>query len=65
MAITPKLIDKNRIRSDIVSLSDSTIWRLTKRDSDPFPPGFMIGGKRFWETKEVIDWLARQKMKAA
>ena len=40
--------------------SKPTVHRAMKREVDPFPPGQMIGGKRFWVVQVVLDWLARQ-----
>ncbi len=40
--------------------SKPTVHRAMKRETDPFPPGKIIGGKRFWLLADVLAWLARQ-----
>ena len=40
--------------------SKPTVHRAMKRDEDPFPPGKIIGGKRYWLLADVLAWLARQ-----
>lgn len=44
----------------IYPASASKRYREMKRAVDPFPPGKMIGGKRYWLVEQVLDWLARQ-----
>ena len=40
--------------------SPSTVARQMARAEDPFPPGAIIGGKRYWWKDDVLDWLVRQ-----
>ena len=44
----------------IFPISYSTLFRLMKREVDPFPRGKLIGGKRFWEHGLSLEWLERQ-----
>ena len=59
MSDEPSYLDKHKLR-EIFPASDSTVFRLTKRDIDPFPPGQIIGGKRYRRRDQVLEWLARQ-----
>ena len=52
-------LDKHGVRG-IYPPSDSTISRQMAQEEDPFPPGAIIGGKRYWLKSDVLDWLARQ-----
>ena len=52
-------LDKNGVR-EIYPPSDSTIIRQMAQEEDPFPPGAVIGGKRYWRKDDVLAWLARQ-----
>ncbi len=52
-------LDKNGVR-EIYPPSDSTIIRQMAQEVDPFPPGAVIGGKRYWRKDDVLAWLARQ-----
>ena len=45
---------------DIWPTSKATVHRTMKREVDPFPPGKMIGGKRFWAVRVALAWLERQ-----
>ena len=44
----------------IIPFSENTLTRRMKQEEDPFPPGTLIGGKRYWREDDVIEWLARQ-----
>ena len=55
--------DKHGVRT-IWPGSDSTRERFMRREEDPFPAGFLMGGKRYWRRDHVTDWLARQEQKA-
>ena len=62
MHFAPQYVDGGSLRKDILKGSSrTTVWRLTQREIDPFPAGFLIGGKRFWKTSKVLEWLARQE----
>ena len=47
-------------RRGIYPASDSTVARQMARAEDPFPPGAIIGGKRYWLKSEILAWLERQ-----
>ncbi len=52
-------VDKHG-RRKLFPPSDRTIDRLTKRPTDPFPAGTLIGGKRYWQVADILAWVARQ-----
>ena len=54
-----QLRDKHGVRQ-IWPASDSTRYRAMKRPTDPFPPGRLILGKRYWPLSEVLAWIERQ-----
>ncbi len=45
---------------EIWPVSKATVHRAMKRDVDPFPPGKIIGRKRFWVVQVALAWLERQ-----
>ena len=52
-------VDKHGVQG-IYPTSDSTRTRQMAQEEDPFPPGAIIGGKRYWRKDDVLAWLARQ-----
>ena len=54
-----KYLDNHGVLA-LVQSSLSSIHRWSKRKVDPFPSGKMIGGKRYREQTECLEWLARQ-----
>ena len=65
MQHVPEYVDGGILKEEIYPASRTTRWRQMQREDDPFPAGFLIGGKRFWKTSKVLDWLARQESAAS
>ena len=61
MPSVPQYVDGRGLEKDIIPTSKTTRWRWMKRTDDPFPPGILIGGKRYWKVSVVLAWIARQK----
>ena len=53
------VVDKHG-RKGLYPASDSTVDRQMKQEKNPFPAGAIIGGKRYWRRRDILDWLARQ-----
>ncbi len=61
MPSVPQYVDGRGLENDIIQNSKTTRWRWMQRTDDPFPPGILIGGKRYWKVSDVLAWIARQK----
>ncbi len=52
-------VDKHG-RKRVFAASDATVFRLERREEDPFPAGKRIGGKLYWQIGRILAWVERQ-----
>jgi len=60
----PEYIPAAHARTEILGVSEMTMWRWRQDPSLGFPPGVKIRGRLYYAPSELRDWMERNRVAA-